>query len=333
MIVYKTAYSDDPFYPVYAHPDWLRPEDRPLRPFPLMLDIETTNACDSRCTFCARKLMTRAPSFMPFDIFRRIVDEGVAEGAPFLRVHGWGEPLLHPEVVRQVAYAAGKGVTMRLTTNGRRIAREPGLVEDLIRAGLRELLVSMQGLEQQSYEEMRKPNTFDNFLRTVETCATAKERLGAPGFFLSIITSVFADEQDSARLDRFRDRFLPFVDKLGVDFTHMTFLENHENVARWAGKYAFNKVRRPCVEVLIKTHVNSAGSILVCGNDYDGDAHRLGNVADTPIRAVWQSEALRAWRERVRDTAAQERMTFCRHCFDFTTKYDQLKAAQGTEVA
>ena len=332
MLVYKTGYEDDPFYPVFSHPDWLYPEERPLRNFPLMLDIETTNACDFRCVFCARQLMRRKPGFMGMDIYRKIVDETAHEGSPFLRIHGWGEPLLHPDCLRHAEYAARKGVTTRFTTNGLAFLRNPGLIDDLILAGAGELLISMQGVDKPSYEKMRKPNTFENFLRVVETVADAKQRRNAGRPFLSIITSVFAEDYTQEKIAAFEDRFLPFADKLGVDFTHMTFLEDHMDVSEWEGGYLFEKKRRPCIEVLIKTHINSDGDVLFCGNDYDGQAHRIGNLADMGVKEAWNSEKLAAWRSVVRNVENHEKLTFCKHCFEFTTKYDALKKqVRGTE--
>lgn len=332
MIYYKTRYEDDPFYPVFSHPDWLYPEERPLRDFPLLLDIETTNACNSKCIFCARKLMQRKTTSMPFAVYKAIVDEGCREQAKFLRIHGWGEPLLHPDVVRHVQYASDNGVTTRITTNGTMIVKNPDLARQLVDAGVSELLFSMQGLAKDSYEEMRVPLKFENYIRSLEIAYEAREKAGTKLPYISVITSIFGDEHTPEQIDPFMERFKPLADKIGIDFTHMTFLEKAEDVSRFEGRYLFEKVRRPCVEVLIKTHINSNGDILICGNDYDGKAHRLGNLATMTIKEAWHSNRLNRHRRLVREEMRHAELPFCDACYDFTNKYDALKKKQAREA-
>lgn len=324
MIYYKTQYADDPFYPVYSHVDWLKPVDERLRDFPLMLDIETTNFCNSHCRMCSRKLMSRKPRHMSFEHFRKIVDEGVREGAPFLRIHGWGEPTLHPEVVRQIKYASQNGVTTRLTTNGTMFLKQPNLPQDLMMAGVSEIYFSMQGLDKKSYEKIRTPLSFNDFVLSVQTVDSVRRALGTKTF-LSITTSIFRDENIPEQLESFKDFFSPYADKLAVDFTHMTFLEDEEDVSNYEDLYMFQRVRRPCIEVLIKTHINSYGDILFCGMDYDGNLHKIGNLDQMTIKEAWHSPVLNAHRLRVRRDMKHAELHFCRHCFEFTTKYDSLK--------
>jgi sulfatase maturation enzyme AslB (radical SAM superfamily) len=77
--------------------------------------LEITNACNLACSFCPPT--RREKAFIRPERFERFL-EGLASPQAVLFLHLKGEPLLHPDLARLVAIAAGRGHRVGLTTNG-----------------------------------------------------------------------------------------------------------------------------------------------------------------------------------------------------------------------
>ena len=74
--------------------------------FPIHLDIESTNACNLRCPFCAVTYRNWGPyrkGFMDFSLYQRIIDDGVENGLYSVKLSLRGEPLLHPRLHEMVS--------------------------------------------------------------------------------------------------------------------------------------------------------------------------------------------------------------------------------------
>lgn len=91
--------------------------DERLDDFPLVLNIEPTDACNLRCEYCPPKL--RPPSLMPLWMFQEVIDQ-LPDRRIMLNLHKDGEPTIHPmfpEMV-EIAQASGKFETVHFNTNG-----------------------------------------------------------------------------------------------------------------------------------------------------------------------------------------------------------------------
>ena len=73
------------------------------------IDIELTNICNLKCNFCSHEKITREKGFMPFALFKKIVDEANS-WASLIDLDFYGEILLHPEFDRLIKYAKSKGL-------------------------------------------------------------------------------------------------------------------------------------------------------------------------------------------------------------------------------
>lgn len=93
----------------------------------LHLLAETTNRCDQDCEYCYTVLQTLdSPQFhlqaLPGELVwqerKRLIDEAASLGAVTYDIVGAGEPLIDPLFLRQVEYAASKGMVPVVFTNG-----------------------------------------------------------------------------------------------------------------------------------------------------------------------------------------------------------------------
>src|SRR4029453_18890793 len=123
-------------------------------PLPHELQLEVTGACNLRCPMCLvshRPALARSAA-LSFARFQELVD-----GLPELRrltLQGLGEPLLCPDLLAMVRYAAGRGVGGGFNSNGLLLPRGPA--EELVAAGLGWLHVSVDAPTAEAYAGIRR---------------------------------------------------------------------------------------------------------------------------------------------------------------------------------
>lgn len=143
----------------YANKKW-RPTHYHFAPEWIVLGVN--NTCNLHCRMCdvgtknfdtnfATNLVGTTPLNMPFELFARIADQ-TARYYPEAKLgFAFTEPLAWPHIVKAVEYASAKGLYTAITTNALLL---PNKAEALVYAGLSEIFVSLDGLEQ-THNEIR----------------------------------------------------------------------------------------------------------------------------------------------------------------------------------
>ena len=312
-----------------------------LGDFPHMLDIELTSACNFKCLMCptGNKSLTRKPVRMSDTTYSRILAQAKDHGT-VLRMIGWGEPLMHPRVCDYVAAASAQGLATHINTNASYLdprrkppaARYPGriLAARLIAAGLTSLKFSFQGVDRQSYAEMRNIDFFDHLIETIEMVSAVRAERDKP--WLAVSTTI-TDETEE-QINRFRERVNPLVDEVSVGNTIFDYFDTSAvrlkapDRARLSKLKALESVEKrhpdPCPEVFDKLSIHADGSVVVCCNDFNG-TQTLGNVNQTPLIELWHHPKIEAYRKRLsmRDYDAP----LCESCFDYMGCTSKAKEA------
>ncbi|MEW6263517.1 MAG: radical SAM protein [Thermodesulfobacteriota bacterium] len=165
-------------------------DDRPARKdpgeFPLHLDIETTNACNLRCIMCPRTIFLNSGNkkwspdgrigFMTWELYQDLIDQAAAGGAYSVKLNFLGEPLLHPQVVKQVRYAKENGLEVMMNTNATLLTEE--MSHELLIAGLDDVFFSVDSPYRDEYEHIRAGAKFEEVLENIQTFIEIKDRLG-----------------------------------------------------------------------------------------------------------------------------------------------------------
>lgn len=116
--------------------------------------VEPTSGCNLSCRTCVRNSWAEPIGTMSMEVYRRLI-KGLRR-VPSLRkmsFWGFGEPLLHPNILEMVALAKGLGAETQLITNGLLLDRE--MAGGLVEAGLDSLVVSVDGASAEAYADVR----------------------------------------------------------------------------------------------------------------------------------------------------------------------------------
>ena len=130
----------------------------PLRT-PISAHVDISSICNYRCSFCFQadtkgmKEVGLKRGWMEVDMFKRIVDgfKEFPNKIKKIKIGNHGEPTLHPDVAKMVKYARESETAdiIEMFTNGSRL--EPKLNEEMVKAGLQRINVSLEGLTNERY--------------------------------------------------------------------------------------------------------------------------------------------------------------------------------------
>ena len=128
---------------------------------PFIDQIELTNHCPMRCGFCPRGIpgkMARPLGFLDLGLYRRLLDQLHPRQARYrpLELHHLGESLLHPQVDLFVAEATTRGLPTEMSVNPSLLT--PALSRRLLAAGIRRLVISLDGMDDQTLVAIRGPS-------------------------------------------------------------------------------------------------------------------------------------------------------------------------------
>jgi len=101
--------------------------------------VEVTNHCNSKCEYCPHPKMTRSKGFMSVETFKKVLKK---QELDFMELHGFGEPLMHPQIYDFVRMAHERGFKTQFSTNGLLLSRE--VMDKLVDSGLNTLWISIR---------------------------------------------------------------------------------------------------------------------------------------------------------------------------------------------
>ena len=142
------------------------------------LYVEITTICNLDCVMCIRRAWEEPLGAMPLATFRTLMEQ-VREmpGPPTIHLGGYGEPMAHPDFLEIVRLAKATGARVEMTTNG--ILLAPERAEALIDLDLDRLMVSIDGVAPEHYEDIRQGGSFARVYENLRALRRIKLRRGS----------------------------------------------------------------------------------------------------------------------------------------------------------
>jgi GTP 3',8-cyclase len=143
------------------------------------LRVSVTDRCDLRCIYCMSERMRflPRPELLTFEELDRLCTAFVQRGVRRLRFTG-GEPLVRrgfPDLLRDVGRHLGRGLDeITVTTNGVQLA---DYAEDLFRAGVRRVNVSLDSLDRETFARISRRDRLPQVLKGIQAAKTVGLRV------------------------------------------------------------------------------------------------------------------------------------------------------------
>lgn len=287
-------------------------------PSPYSITVFPIYACNFKCRYCMQSLPpeerrnTCTETLMTMEIYRKFVDE-LAEmgGSKAFHFAGYGEPLLHPNIVEMVRYAKEKRVaeTVDIVTNGVLLTKK--MIHGLVDAGLDHMRISLQGLNAARYEEMCEAKIdFEKFLQTFQYL---HEHKGQIRLYLKIIDA----ELEGHTEEEFVEMFGKFADEIAVE--HLIPLAEKIDYGKEFQRDDFDvtmggltvKPAEVCPQPFYYMMVNPDGDILPCCMSERPII--LGNIKQDKLIRIWSGRVRRMF---LKNQLAKKKDMYpvCRSC-------------------
>ena len=298
---------------------------------PLFVSVEPANICQLRCPECpvgqGESLKVKGERTMSMEVWSRVLDE-IRDTAFVVQFYFQGEPLLNKDLPRMIREAHEAGLYTIVSTNAQAITES--LAEQLVASGLDRIIVSMDGLTDETYNAYRVGGSLEKTKAALKWLRKAKSVCA-----LSVKRSVFCqrsgpiielqclrlktNEQEWAEFKRVykalgADR-LVFKTAQLYDYQHgHPLMPSNPRYSRYLlgkdGLYHRRRLSKGCFRVWSGCVITTTGDVLPCCYD-KSHAHAYGNIMSTSLAELFANDRARFFRQ----AAYQQNPQICQECY------------------
>lgn len=279
--------------------------------FPYWLTIDPTNFCTLRCPFCptGQARGSRAKGILSFENFKRLIDEM----GPYL-IHidfcNWGEPLLNKDIYEMIKYAKQYNVDTKIDSNLNHFNEKD--TEDMILSGLDKLIVSIDGVTQETYSKYRVGGDFNKVMNNLKLLLKKREELNRSNPYISWQFLVFRHNEHEIEQVKKMGQDLG-VDNVGItkafigDKDWIPLNEEYSHYRRAEikdDKYTSRHFKFPeekfCNWPWEAIVINPNGSVSPCCSVED-EKDDFGNILANPFKEIWNNGKYRQARRFIKN--------------------------------
>lgn len=277
--------------------------------FPLHLDIETTNACNLRCPMCPRTIQQLEKAgkvgYMDFEFYKSLINQGAENGLCSVKLNYLGEPLIHPDIAKQVKYTKEKGV-IEVMFNTNAVALTEELSRKLLEAGLDSIFFSVDSLYREKYNAIRVGADFDQVIKNIKNFVKIKNE----GDYKHVQTRVSMVVMGNPREE------LEEYKKFGFDFLGVDLVGYGELVDYTTEGEGYPQYYNPnfaCAQLFQRMFIMWDGIVTLCCVDNKRESI-MGNARKEKLKDIWRNEKYE--KIRVAHTAGKYyKIPICRKCY------------------
>lgn len=276
-----------------------------LTAYPAEIVVDVCNICNLHCPLCPTGQGKNGRPFgkMGLAVYRRIIDE-LSPWLYKVRLYNWGEPMLHEDIHRLIAYARDRNVGTEISSNLNHFRPEDAA--KLVDSGLELLVVSLDGADQQSYARYRVGGVFDRVVRNISALVEEKRRRGSRYPIIEIqFLAMRHNEGEIAAMARLAaslgaDRF--FVGAVTVNLRNpgdAQWLPADERKSRYAYEERRDKIYRAgkkCAWLWRSAVINWDGTVTPCCV-FESPEAEVGRLEAKGFAEVWNGDKYREARE------------------------------------
>lgn len=294
----------------------------PVHPsFPLSISIEPTTSCNLRCPECPSGLrsFSRPTGMMKENTFRKVIDE-LHESLVYLILYFQGEPYLHPNFFEIINYAHSKSIYTASSTNGHYLNEESA--SQTIKSGLDRIIISMDGIDQSTYEKYRIGGQLDKVISGIEQLVSARNKTRTSSPFIILQFIVFQHNVHQIREAKTLAKKLG-VDKFEIKTAQVYDFEKGSKLIPEKQKYSRYHHNGPkaysiksglmnkCWKMWHSCVMTWNGDIVPCCFDKDA-RYVMGNIHDQSFRDIWNGSKYMDFRSRLFEN--RKGIDICKNC-------------------
>lgn len=253
------------------------------------LNIELSAHCSYQCVGCPNTFMKRKKGHMSFDLFNKIFSE-IDDKVKNVYLWNYGEPLLNPDIDKILLRVKNSLTHVSLSTTGMNL----NIIDNIeCLQNVDELIISINGLDKETYEFHQKGGNFDNVIDGLKRIKPIMESSN-----VDYILQVVANVKNILQIDELNDFAKKYSFKTIVIKSFNCMDNNNKTLKKFVPlgtKFSRYKIdssikkiserNEPCLSSFV---INWNGDVNPCCWDYKGE-FILGNVSQDRVFGVWNS--------------------------------------------
>lgn len=264
--------------------------------FPIHIDFETIFGCNLQCIMCTHAHKDLFPSRQPlmeFELFTKIIDEGIQYGLSSIGLDQEGDPLLVNNLNDFIAYAKRKGI-LDIIINTNALLLDIDKTEELLNSELTRIHFSLDSINEDTYNQIRVGSDFKKVIENILYFCKRKKELKKE---LPITRVSFVKMKcNEGEMESFISFWTPHVDAIAIQEYNNPFPEYLELNKLYANSRVKNDTFR-CTQPWFRIVVLSDGSVLPCCLLGMSLKMAIGNANNETIYNLWNSESMKRLRQ------------------------------------
>ena len=261
---------------------------------PTDIYIECTNYCNGKCKMCPYKIIKRKKGIMSWELFRKIILDFKKLDIKLMTnfwLHHLGEPLLDPLLVDRIKFIKKelKNVRVVFSSNGALLTKEKS--EEILKAGLDEMIISLDSLTPTIYFDMRGLK-LENTLRNINSLLEVRDRLNSK---IKITLQMVKCKENAHEVEAFREKWKDRNIRVIIKPMH-NFLTEGTSVMT---KKLLDTQILPCMQPFLYVIIYWNGDLGLCCWDADHYIKDLGNINNQDLLSAFNNEKFREIRKKM----------------------------------
>ena len=290
---------------------------------PLFVSVEPAAVCQLKCPECpvgqrsVSETVGQRSGLMPLEVFRWILAE-CRETAWIMQFYFQGEPLLNKDLPIMIREAHEAGLYTIVSTNAQ--AMTEAMAEALVTSGLDRIIVSMDGLTDESYNAYRVGGSLEKCKAALRYLRQSKINNQKSKILIELqCLRLKSNEQEWKIFERQykalgADRLVFKTAQLYDYANGHPLMPSNPRYSRYLqgedGLYHRRPLRKGCWRVWSGVVITTNGDVLPCCYD-KSHAYAYGNIMDTPLKELFANNRAMAFRK----TAFQQFPKICQECW------------------
>lgn len=288
---------------------------------PFSLSIEPTTACNLGCPECPSglKQFTRPTGKLDLELHQEMLTQ-LKNTVFYVNYYFQGEPFLHPQFLELIKQAKKAKIYTATSTNAHFINNQ--VAEDIVNSGLDRLIISIDGLTQETYENYRVHGKLDKVIEGAKSMIEAKRKLNSKTPFLIFqFLAVRPNEHEIPQvfelgkelgIDEVRIKSAQLYDYINGN----PLMPENEKYSRYKkrsdGTYTLKyKTGDHCWRMWSSSVLTWDGKVVPCCFDKDAQ-HVLGQIGQNEFNSIWKSKEYQSFRQSI--LTSRNEIDICKNC-------------------
>jgi radical SAM protein with 4Fe4S-binding SPASM domain len=282
---------------------------------PVSVSAELTNLCNLRCPECASgsEIIKRGRGFMDIELYKKLIYE-LSPYLYYINLYFQGEPMMHPQFFSFTSLLGN--INTVVSTNGHFLSPENS--EKLAVSGLKKLIVSLDGMDQEVYSVYRRNGDFGKVVTGIKNVASAIDRHNSS---LKLEIQFLVNRHNEHQIQKAGR----FAKEVGARLKLKSMQISSQDAEKWMpagrkfrrykesdGRYVIkSSLPDRCMRLFFNPVIAWDGKVIPCCFDKDAE-FVMGDLNNESFMSIWNGPRYTEFRKKI--LTGRNRINICRNC-------------------